>query len=152
MDGLAEIAAPEGLEMGPIGPEYVPALWEVLHPLLQRACDFSGGRFTPESVAHQILNRSFDLWGVARPSGQIIAVAVTCVSDYPTGLRVMEVLLVSGQDRQSWLHFQGPLREQAARWGCQKMQMVGRKGWAKSLPDWNQAAVMFEIEVNADGR
>lgn len=150
MDGSVEPVAASEAQMGPIPHDLLIPLWPVLEPLLEKACAFSDGRFTPASVALAVTEGQFDLWGVIR-DGEWQAIAATCVSDYPSGMRVMEVLLVSGEDRQSWLHFEKPLRGQAARWGCHKMQMVGRRGWAKSLPDWRPVATMYEVDVT-DGQ
>jgi hypothetical protein len=147
MDGLAEPIVMSEAEMGPIPHDLLIPLWPVLEPLLEKACAYSEGRFTPESVGLAVTQGEFDLWGAMR-DGAWLAIAVTCVSDYPSGLRVMEVLLVSGEDRQSWLHFEKPLRTQARKWNCHKMQMVGRRGWGKSLPDWRAVATMYEVDVS----
>lgn len=122
---------------------------------LRAACEFSGGRFMAEYVlaacAGQDPGWSAQLW-VAGHFGHGVkptleAVAVTCISNYPTGLRVLEVVLVAGENR-AWLQFEDEFIAWAREQGCQRIQQIGRRGWARTLSDaWKQSAVMFERDI-----
>lgn len=142
-----------------VPPEAVERVAGLVYPFLQRACEFSGGRFTPESVLPATAaldpNWQAQLWIAGRFGGgeppTLEAVAVTCVSAYSTGLKVLEVVLIAGENR-AWLQFE----EEFARWardqGCQRIQQIGRRGWARTLSDkWKQSAVLFERDLT-DGQ
>jgi len=133
------------------------ALQRWVFPLLEKACSYSDGRFEPETVLASCagLNPRWhpQLWtaGYLRQGDQpatIEAVAVTAITTYASGMRVLEVILVGGENAKGWMTFENKFAEWAAREGCSKIQMIGRKGWAKTLSGaWREAARMFERDV-----
>lgn len=72
---------------------------------------------------------------------------VTEVCDYPQ-MRVMRWVLAGGSNMESWLTL---LTEKVENWAkknkCQRLEIVGRKGWTKVLRDYEPQAVYFVKEL-----
>ena len=75
------------------------------------------------------------------------AAFVTEVCDYPQ-MRTMRWVLAGGNNLEEWL---SPLTEKVENWAkrnkCQRLEIVGRKGWTKVLRDYNPQAVYFVKEI-----
>lgn len=81
--------------------------WPAIEPLLQRACEHSGGRHSPETVAMGVRNGAFVLYAVAQ--GRDIQAVIVCMHmTWPTELRTAEVVLMGANegagrlDDQAW--------------------------------------------------
>lgn len=123
--------------------------WDQIAPLLEKACSFSGDRFTPETVLDGLLSGAghLQLFIAFEDDDSIKAAAVTCLTVFGTGLKVCEILLLGGEERKGWLHFQDNVRRWAANQGCDRMVIHGRKGWVKDLSDWKVTGMTFERPV-----
>jgi len=79
-------------------------------------------------------------------------ITVTTLSQYPTGLRIAEILLIAGRGKsEEWLHNIDYLKDWAAEEGCDRLQFIGRQGWRRMLgKDCRMVMTMFEIGVKDD--
>jgi hypothetical protein len=128
-------------------PDKVRRYWSKLEPEIARACAYASGLYSPKTVFDKALAGEFQVWAAFTDNG-LKAVGVTCLSKYPTGSLVAELLLVAGTDRRSWLLFDADLAAWAVAKGCDRLRCTGRKGWARSLPDsWRPTATIFEREI-----
>lgn len=135
--------------------ERVMDLAPMVFPLVQKACDFSGGRHDPhatlQACAGQIPDRIMQLWVFGSVGGgeeaTIDAIGVTQVNEYPTGLKTLEMVLVGGSSSDEWLPFEDRFAEIARVNGCQRLECFGRRGWAKRLPHWKGTYMLFEREI-----
>jgi len=150
-----------------VRPELVPAVWQKIPELVEKACEFSGGRFEPDAVlaacSGQNPKLNWQMWLVFDPKAsledfgeRVKAFAVTSLSRYPTGLLVGEVILIAGRGHSSeWLHYVDNLKHWADANGADRLQFIGRRGFQRMLgPEWRQAATMYEFDLKdkADGR
>lgn len=151
-------AEPRRASLAQIPPDRVRAFAPKTLALVLRACAYSGDRFDPETVYAACANEldwlKMQMWvwghtGGGQPA-TAEAVAITCISTFGTGLRVLEIVLVAGQDAKAWLEFEDKLAAWALKEGCERMQVIGRKGWAKNLPHWREAARMYERVIRPD--
>lgn len=122
------------------------ACWGAIGPLLQRACDHSGGRFSPEHVMHAVRDGSFQLWGVAR-GRDLLCTCVTMLHTYPTGLRTVEVVLLGGEQKDALLPFIKVLATFGADNGCERVEFIGRKGFEREMPEAKATARLYEMEI-----
>jgi hypothetical protein len=161
MDAVVESGArPRTLGLALIPAEEVRKVAHLVRSLVENACKFSGGRFDPDEViaacAGENPNWKAQLWisgysGGGEPT-TLDSIAVTQISIFSTGLRVLEVALVAGRDAHSWLQYEDRFVDWAAKQGCTRMQMIGRRGWAKVLSrPWRESARMFERVIEARG-
>lgn len=151
---------PRRASLAQIPPDRVRAFAPKTLPLVLRACAYSGGRFDPETVyaacAYELDWLRMQMWvwghtGGGQPASAE-AVAITCLSTFGTGLKVLEIVLVAGQDAKGWLEFEDKLAAFALAEGCTRMQVIGRKGWGRNLPHWKESARMFERVIRPEGQ
>jgi hypothetical protein len=114
----------------------VLSVWPLASRLLKKSIEISGGRLSHITVLDALLNREMQLW--LAPEGAMVTQIVT----YPTGLKVVSLLLVGGTMRK-WLHLLPQIEEWAKSKGCEVSEMSrGRKGWIKMLKDYNSMVFM----------
>ena len=114
----------------------VLSAWPQASDLLNKSIEMSGGRLSHITVLDGLLNREMQLW--LAPEGALVTQIVT----YPTGLKVMSLLLVGGI-MSEWLHLLPKIEEWARAEGCDVSEMSrGRKGWMKMLKDYNSMVFM----------
>lgn len=143
MTAIAELT--EAQRVALIDPNDLPKLWDQLEPLVKKACDWSQGQFTPQSVVDGILCGAYRLIAYM-DCKDIVSIAVLSVSQFPTGLRILEVLLASGEQLRDWRSFQDQVAQYGKTNGCSKFRMIGREGLQRMLPDWKRAAIVLELE------
>jgi len=147
-----------------VKPEYVGKVAKAILPLVEKACAYSGGRFSPDNVFEACAGldpaRKWYLWIVFDPhkadvenfADRVKAVTVTALVDYPTGLRMGETILIGGNgSSDEWLNYIDDLRDWAKKNGASRMQYVGRRGWQRHMKplgiEWKPVSTMFECEL-----
>jgi hypothetical protein len=125
-----------------VHPDHLETGWPALEPHIARVCAF-GGEWRPETVLRRCAEQSAQLWAVydeARP----IAAAVTEVIDKDLR-RDCNIWLCAGsyseQARDCLLR---EIEDWARRVGCERIQLVGRRGWEKKMPAYRRTRVILE--------
>ena len=160
MDAITETRTrPRTLGLAWIPPEKVLALAPKVMDLIERACEYSGGRFDPISTLQACAgvepNRQWQLWIAGYTGGDepptMDSIAITAITVYPTGLKLLEMILVAGDGARAWLQFDDFVADWARKQGCERVQAFGRRGWSRTLPkSWRQSTVIFEREIGID--
>lgn len=133
----------------------VLAVMPHIRQLMVDACEWSDGRYEPQDVLNACAGEdphwTPQLWITGHSGGgaapTLDAIAVTELAAYRTGLKALHVILVAGREAKAWLEFEGEFETWAAREGCSKLQMIGRRGWARTLPHWTLRAYMLERDI-----
>ena len=129
-------------------PNDLPKVWPQLAPLVTKACEWSQGQFNAEAVVDGVLNGSYQL--LAYVDGKdVVSIAVLTISQLPTGMRICEVLLASGEGMKTWVHFEPQVEQLAKAHGCSKFRMIGREGLQRMLPHWKRTAIVLEKSFEA---
>lgn len=129
-----------------IDPNQMPKMWGDLGPLVQEACNWSDGESTPETVVDGICKGEYVL--VAFMHGLVpSSILVLTLSNFPSGKRIMEVLLASGSGMKHWMKFEEKIAEFARMFGCASIRMIGRDGLQRMLPEWKRVAIVLERGV-----
>lgn len=116
-----------------------PAEWGRVRHLLIKAIEWSGD-WTESMVIAALATGSAQLW-----IGEDDAVrcgVVTCLSRTARGL-VCEIWLMGGEDRHRWLHFLETIEAAARAHGCVAIELIGRRGWARLLPEYRTKAILL---------
>jgi hypothetical protein len=125
-----------------IHPSQLDQAWPVLEPLIARVCAF-GGEWHPSKVLISCMNQSAQLWAVFDES-RPVAAAVTEILDKDLR-RDCNIWLCAGsysdEARDSLLR---EVEDWARRIGCERIQLVGRRGWEKKLPAYRRTRVILE--------
>lgn len=118
---------------------YVPDPdWATVRDFLLPAIEM-GGEFTEQEVREAIEQGEAQLW-IARDD----AIRVAVITKIRRGGRVCEIWLIGGENPGSWLHFLQVIETAARERGCGKMELIGRVGWERLLPDYRRTAIVLE--------
>ena len=124
-------------------------IWSTVEPMLTRAVETSGGRFTIASVLHDILSGAIALW-VVLDGEDIVAALTTRVSDLP-GARVLVMDWIAGDRMKEWLPLaQETLMRYGREYGCTEMHGAGRRGWERVLGahGWKPAYTAYRMDLS----
>jgi len=117
-------------------------IWPQVKAQLEKALD---GSYSSYDILEYIKQNRMQLW-ISWNDG-IEASFVTEVCDYPQ-MRVMRWVLAGGSNMESWLDLvASKVEDWAKRNNCQRLEIVGRKGWTKVLRDYKPQAVYFVKEL-----
>jgi len=117
-------------------------IWSQVKPQIEKALD---GSYSSYDILEYIKQNRMQLW-ISWNDG-IEASFVTEVCDYPQ-LRVLRWVLAGGSNMESWLDLvTSKVEDWAKRNNCQRLEIVGRKGWTKVLRDYEPQAVYFVKEL-----
>lgn len=130
-----------------INPNELPRVWQEVQPLLAEACRWSGEQFNLTSVVDGALDGSFQIAAFVEDD-RIQSILVLTVSQFPTGKRILEVLLASGSAMRGWMKHEDELLSHAKASGCSAVRMIGREGLQKALSTWKRTAVVLEREID----
>ena len=138
------------MELYLVGSDDFGTVWPVVRDDLNKALEYSNGRYSEKIVADMVVSNLMQLWLLTNED-KIVMSMVTQILDYPTGLKVCEVFLLGGKNTKEWLEFAvGKLSKWAKSLGCSSIQIAGRKGWEKVLKGWGSVMVMLERPIGED--
>lgn len=135
-----------GITLERVTPDNFSNLWPLFKDLLIDACTRSNGRFDPNSAIEKMAQGHWQFWVGLHADG-IVALGVTELLTYPTGLKVGNVVIATGDNSSRWVHFMDELKDWARGEECHKMQTLARKGWAKKLPEFKMTHVLLEVDL-----
>jgi hypothetical protein len=129
-----------------IQPEDVAYLWDDVGPMLARVTERSEGEMEPDDYLETLTQGAMQLW-IATEEKNITLAMVTQIISYPQK-KVLRVIAISGE-RFIEVHsqFNDMVEAFAIRVGCSSMELWGRKGWKKMLPDWKDSYIVFTKDL-----
>lgn len=114
--------------------------WPLVKDLLASGLRYSHGRINIEDLRALIDEGQVYLW-VAIKGGQIICAAALEFVQYPQK-RACRLISVAGGTRNEWLHHRLSIDQWARDNDCDTIELVGRPGWRKVLPDWKYSVLL----------
>ena len=101
-----------------------------------------------KDIFDSILKQKMQLWISWNGKTNVVESAiVTEIVDYPR-LRSCRYFLAGGTNMKVWFN---PMKEQIEQWAlknnCQRIELVGRKGWVKWLKDYKQKHIILMKEL-----
>ncbi len=113
--------------------------WERATPHLQRVIEQTG--YTLQYIKYQLSLRNMQLWVWDKGA------AVTQVNALPK-YSVATIVLLAGNDMDEWVEdVQRELEDWARAIGCKFLELHGRKGWQRKLPDFRISHVTMSKEL-----
>lgn len=128
-----------------IQPHEVDELWPRLASLIERGLRFAGGYFAPDDVRRSLIEGRRELW-VDWP--EMRCALITERIDYPLK-RVLHVFLVAGRLPRDWRILWRGIERWASGEGCSAIEIRGRPGWARRLPDYRATMIFFSKELTS---
>lgn len=122
------------MDAGIIPKGYLKRVWPLVLSKIEKACEYSCGTVTPETVYKGVMAEDFQLW----VSDDSKMVAVTQVSDYDDGSRYLTWILLSGEDLEKYMQLKVIVDDWAKKLGCKGDELLGRPGWARVLKGYKE--------------
>lgn len=134
-----------------VPPEYVDACWGKVENYLNKAADYTFGRYTASDIYEAVKDGDNVLW-VAFEEENIKGAVVTDLVTYPKK-RALCMQFCGGTELKEWKEpMLSLLRKYAKDMGCDVIESTARRGWAKVFehdgykPHW----VTFELPLEAE--
>lgn len=139
-------AEPEGPRLLIVSPEALPQIWGRfgVGQMFRDHEDIAGGHWTTDFLYSEIERGAQQLWVIAGQDETIKAALVTDISPYRNGFKTCMVTVIVGKEPRSWIALRGELEQWAKEQGCEKIEMIGRVGWKRIIPDWKPTHIFFE--------
>ena len=129
-----------------IQPEDVAYLWDDVGPMLARVTERSEGEMEPDDYLETLTQGAMQLW-IATEEKNITLAMVTQIISYPQK-KVLRVIAISGERFiEAHSQFNDIVETFAVNVGCSSMELWGRKGWKKMLPDWKDSYIVFTKDL-----
>jgi hypothetical protein len=130
------------LKAGLISPEDAVKIWDRVGPMLQKVVDHTEGELQPEDFLDNIVNKYMHLW-LAVEDADILMAMVTQIIEYPRR-KTLRIIALSGKNfKETHSQFNDMIESFAIQAGCSGLELWGRKGWKKMLPDWESNYIVF---------
>lgn len=127
--------------------EAVGQVWPFVAGLAATIAETSSGRVNAEHIRQHVEAGTMQLWVVLGEHGEALALVVTEVVVFPLS-KVCVVRGLAGHDRARWLHHLADVETWAKGLGCTRVEVRGRKGMAKVLPEYKLTSVYLEKELH----
>ena len=127
-------------ELACVDPAQVEKIWPQVAHFVRRAMERGGmGRFA--DVERDVLAANAYLW-LAIESGSVIAAAVTQVTQVKDQ-RLCTIVACGGHDWARWGGLIEGLENYARAENCARIEIAGRPGWRRRLPDYRLRKVVM---------
>ena len=120
--------------------EHIETVWVLAAPVLQRVVD-GGGDISVEAFRSSLIERERQLWFVW--SDDLEAVFITQLVFTPHG-KVANIDALAGENLANWIGLIEGVEDWARAEGCVKVEIVGRRGWSRVLPEYDIAQYVLE--------
>ena len=128
-----------------LDPEDVEYVWDKVEPILARAVSRSEGELKTNDILDLITEGDMQLWIVSE-NKEIIAALVTQIITYPQK-RILRLVSLAGEDFNKFKHFLDRVQSFAIQSGCTALELWGRKGWKKLLPEWDSKYIVYTKDI-----
>ena len=128
-----------------VQPEDIPYIWEQVAPLLDRGREHTEGELETDDYLEELSDGNMQLWVATENSG-LHSIMVTQIAVYPQK-KVLKILSMAGSDFPKLYEFNDMVESFAIKTGCSGMELWGRKGWKKLLPDWESNYIVYTKDL-----
>jgi len=128
-----------------VQPEDIAYIWEDVSPLIEMARKHSEGELETDDFLEPLTHGDMQLW-IATEDNNMHSAMVTQIVPYPQK-KILRVILIAGSDFKRLYEFNDMIESFAIRTGCSAMELWGRKGWKKMLPDWESNYIVYTKEL-----
>jgi len=146
---MMDTSTPDSLIFSAVPAAVLDVVWADAEPLLAKAVEASGGRYTTQSVYEGLRNQHLLLWMVMDGTKPVAALT-TRVSQLPT-VRALSIDWLGGERMKEWLPIIMPVLVQYGKqYSCTEMHGYGRLAWSRWLAPhgWAQDYIAYKREIN----
>ena len=129
-----------------ISAEDVPYIWDDVGPMLARIQEHSEGELETDDFLEQLMMGGMQLW-ISTEDKEIVMSAVTQIIQYPQK-KILRVIAIAGENfKEVHDNCINMVEAFAIKHECSALELWGRKGWKKMLPDWNSKYIVFTKDL-----
>ena len=128
-----------------VQPEDVAYIWEEVSPLIEMARKHSEGELETDDFLEPLTHGDMQLW-IATEDNNMHSAMVTQIVPYPQK-QILRVILIAGSDFKRLYEFNDIIESFSIRTGCSAMELWGRKGLKKMLPDWESNYIVYTEDL-----
>ena len=128
-----------------LSPEDIPYIWDKVEPLLARVTEHAEGELATDDYIEPLSLGEMQLW-IAVQEEELHSVMVTQIVPYPQK-RILRILAIAGSEFKTLYKFKDMVESFAIRSGCSALELWGRKGWKKLLPDWKDSYIVYTKDL-----
>ena len=114
--------------------------------MLAKAAVHSEGELEPEDFLEPLSTGEMQLWVAYKDDDVINAAMVTQFIQYPQK-KILRIISLAGKDFKEIKNFQEMIEGFAVKHDCTAIELWGRKGWKKLLPEWKDAYTVYTKEL-----
>jgi len=126
----------------PIPSHKINDIWPQVVVRLSEAIKTARGRLTIDDLKRFLISKDLVLW-VSLRDKKIEAMAVTEIIQHPRK-KMCFVRLMTGEDYANWVHLEQGIAGWAKSIGCDGMEAIARKGWAKIFKNYDFTHIFLE--------
>ncbi len=127
-----------------VDPARIDKIWPHVSMLILAAMVRCNSR-SYRSIENALHSGGALLW-IVWDGERVKAAAVTEVVN-SNGELICMIVACGGKDRKSWLRYIADLEQYAKDMKCARMQIIGRKGWIRLLPDYRPTYIVLEKDL-----
>ncbi|WP_374634058.1 hypothetical protein [Ferrovibrio sp.] len=128
-----------------IPPDKLAAAWRFIEPFARQ---IAGGhhdqasRRSAEDIATGITEGRELAWAVLDEAGSACALVLGGIVQFPR-MKLLRIHSCVGVGRKAWLPLLAEIEAFAKAQGCEQVEVICRKGWARELPDYRLTHVVM---------
>ena len=128
-----------------VQPEDIPYIWDQVAPLLDRVREHTEGELETDDYLGELSDGNMQLW-IATENNGLHSIMVTQIAVYPQK-KVLNIISMAGSEFSRLYEFNDMVESFAIKTGCSGMELWGRKGWKKLLPDWESNYIVYTKDL-----
>jgi len=122
----------------------VESVWGSVKNLITKTND---DVLNDNDIKGYLLNGDYTLWvAIDEESKDVVAAMTTEFAYYPRD-KVCRVVTLAGERMKEWIGNLDMVEDWAKEQGCNYLDMYGRRGWIKVLPDWKEDSVLLRKKL-----
>lgn len=125
-----------------------PKVWDAVEPMLASAMQKWLPLYRSADLLNNVLDEKMQLWIItSNEEEKLYGAGLTEINPYPL-MKMLTVYLFGGVDMNKWKDkFASSLELFARTQGCECMQMIGRRGWARFPGAFEAGVVSTKILI-----
>lgn len=122
----------------------IEEVWPDILPLVESAIPYAYGDYVADDFLKASKSAEMQCYIVAED--KIKCVVFTEYCQYPQQ-KVCMITLCAGHDMKDWVQYIERIATFAKKEQCQVLEIFGRAGWEKVLPDFKKTAIRLRREI-----
>lgn len=119
------------MQVSLIPPEHVYDVWSRTQGFMEKAAEYTYGRYTPDDILVSLTDYDHLLWIAFDEDKDIKGITITCFKQYPRK-KCLDMVFCAGDEGMEW---KDPMLKMLRHWAfdneCDTIESSGRLGWSK---------------------